>query len=230
MKTINNLAIIPARGGSKGIKKKNLSKLNNKSLIEITALEIQKTKLFEKIILSSESQEILDHGLSIGVEIIKRPKQISKDNSRSEEAVIHVLKRLSGKFNIKNVGLFQPTSPFRDHINIVKAFKKFKRGNFDSLISVTRIDSKYMKLIYETDNSILSINDDLPFLPRQKLPNAYLPNGAIYIAKADHFLKQKSFFSKKMALYEMDKKSSLDIDTKKDLIKANTLIKKQNSF
>lgn len=230
MKTINNLAIIPARGGSKGIKKKNLSKLNNKSLIEITALEIQKTKLFEKIILSSESQEILDHGLSLGVEIIKRPKQISKDNSRSEEAVIHVLKRLSGKFNIKNVGLFQPTSPFRDHINIVKAFKKFKRGNFDSLISVTRIDSKYMKLIYETDNSILSINDDLPFLPRQKLPNAYLPNGAIYIAKADHFLKQKSFFSKKMALYEMDKKSSLDIDTKKDLIKANTLIKKQNSF
>ena len=230
MKTINNLAIIPARGGSKGIKKKNLSKLNNKSLIEIIALEIQKTKLFEKIILSSESQEILDHGLSLGVEIIKRPKQISKDNSRSEEAVIHVLKRLSGKFNIKNVGLFQPTSPFRDHINIVKAFKKFKRGNFDSLISVTRIDSKYMKLIYETDNSILSINDDLPFLPRQKLPNAYLPNGAIYIAKADHFLKQKSFFSKKMALYEMDKKSSLDIDTKKDLIKANTLIKKQNSF
>lgn len=230
MKTINNLAIIPARGGSKGIKKKNLSKLNNKSLIEITALEIQKTKLFEKIIISSESQEILDHGLSIGIEIIKRPKQISKDNSRSEEAVIHVLKRLSGKFNIKNVGLFQPTSPFRDHINIVKAFKKFKRGNFDSLISVTRIDSKYMKLIYETDNSILSINDDLPFLPRQKLPNAYLPNGAIYIAKADHFLKQKSFFSKKMALYEMDKKSSLDIDTKKDLIKANTLIKKQNSF
>ena len=226
MKTINNLAIIPARGGSKGIKKKNLSKLNNKSLIEITALEIQKTKLFEKIIISSESQEILDHGLSIGIEIIKRPKQISKDNSRSEEAVIHVLKRLSGKFNIKNVGLFQPTSPFRDHINIVKAFKKFKRGNFDSLISVTRIDSKYMKLIYETDNSILSINDDLPFLPRQKLPNAYLPNGAIYIAKADHFLKQKSFFSKKMALYEMDKKSSLDIDTKKDLIKANTLIKK----
>ena len=230
MKTINNLAIIPARGGSKGIKKKNLSKLNNKSLIEITALEIQKTKLFEKIIISSESQEILDHGLSIGIEIIKRPKQISKDNSRSEEAVIHVLKRLSGKFNIKNVGLFQPTSPFRDHINIVKAFKKFKRGNFDSLISVTRIDSKYMKLIYETDNSILSINDDLPFLPRQKLPNAYLPNGAIYIAKADHFLKQKSFFSKKMALYEMDKKSSLDIDTKKDLIKANTLIKKLNSF
>ena len=230
MKTINNLAIIPARGGSKGIKKKNLSKLNNKSLIEITALEIQKTKLFEKIIISSESQEILDHGLSIGIEIIKRPKQISKDNSRSEEAVIHVLKRLSGKFNIKNVGLFQPTSPFRDHINIVKAFKKFKRGNFDSLISVTRIDSKYMKLIYETDNSILSINDDLPFLPRQKLPNAYLPNGAIYIAKADHFLKQKSFFSKKMALYEMDKKSSLDIDTKKDLIKANNLVKKQNSF
>tara|TARA_B100001121_G_scaffold145460_1_gene127129 strand:+ start:12281 stop:12973 length:693 start_codon:yes stop_codon:yes gene_type:complete len=230
MKTINNLAIIPARGGSKGIKKKNLSKLNNKSLIEITALEIQKTKLFEKIILSSESQEILDHGLSIGIEIIKRPKQISKDNSRSEEAVIHALKRLSGKFNIKNVGLFQPTSPFRDHINIVKAFKKFKRGNFDSLISVTRIDSKYMKLIYQTDNSILSINDDLPFLPRQKLPNAYLPNGAIYIAKADHFQKQKSFFSKKMELYEMDKKSSLDIDTKKDLIKANNLIKKQNSF
>ena len=79
-------------------------------------------------------------------------------------------------------------------------------------------------------NSILTINDDLPFLPRQNLPNAYLPNGAIYIAKANHFLKQRSFFSKKMALYEMDEKSSLDIDTKKDLITANILVKKQNSF
>ena len=230
MKIINNLAIIPARGGSKGIKKKNLSRLDGKSLIEITALEIQKTKLFEKIVLSSESEEILDHGLSIGIEIIKRPKQISKDNSRSEDAVIHVLKRLSGKFNIKNIGLFQPTSPLRDHINIVKAFKKFKRNNFDSLISVTKIDSKYMKLIYEADNSILTINDDLPFLPRQKLPNAFLPNGAIYIAKVNHFLKQRSFFSKKMALYEMDEKSSLYIDTKKDLITANILLKKLNSF
>tara|TARA_B100000609_G_C17194001_1_gene424122 strand:- start:84 stop:776 length:693 start_codon:yes stop_codon:yes gene_type:complete len=230
MKTINNLAIIPARGGSKGIKKKNLSKLDGKTLIEITALEIQKTKLFEKIILSSESEEILDHGLSMGIEIVKRPKQISKDNSRSEDAVIHVLRRLSGKFNIKHVGLFQPTSPFRDHINITKAFKKYKRNNFDSLISVTKIDSKYMKLFYEADDSILSINDELPFLPRQKLPNAFLPNGAIYIAKVKHFLKQKSFFSKNMALYEMDKNSSLDIDTNEDLIKANTFVKKQNSF
>jgi len=230
MKTINNLAIIPARGGSKGIKKKNLSKLDGKTLIEITALEIQKTKLFEKIILSSESEEILDHGLSMGIEIVKRPKQISKDNSRSEDAVIHVLRRLSGKFNIKHVGLFQPTSPFRDHINIAKAFKKYKRNNFDSLISVTKIDSKYMKLFYEADDSILSINDELPFLPRQKLPNAFLPNGAIYIAKVKHFLKQRSFFSKNMALYEMDEKSSLDIDTKKDLITANILVKKQNSF
>ena len=87
-----------------------------------------------------------------------------------------------------------------------------------------------MKLIYEADNSILTINDDLPFLPRQKLPNAFLPNGAIYIAKVNHFLKQRSFFSKKMALYEMDEKSSLDIDTKKDLITANILLKKLNSF
>ena len=70
MKIINNLAIIPARGGSKGIKKKNLSRLEGKSLIEITVLEIQKTKLFEKIVLSSESEEILDHGLSIGLSLI----------------------------------------------------------------------------------------------------------------------------------------------------------------
>ena len=101
MKIINNLAIIPARGGSKGIKKKNLSRLDGKSLIEITALEIQKTKLFEKIVLSSESEEILDHGLSLGIEIIKRPKQISKDNSRSEDAVIHVLKNYQENLILK---------------------------------------------------------------------------------------------------------------------------------
>ena len=89
MMRIENLAIIPARAGSKGIKKKNLRKINDLSLIEITVREVLESKIFDKVILSSDSQEILEHGKSLDIDVLKRPKSLALDNSPSEKAITH---------------------------------------------------------------------------------------------------------------------------------------------
>jgi len=218
-----NLAIIPARGGSKGIKNKNLKKINNKTLIQITFDAIIDSKIFNEVVITSDSNEILDHGRKIGAKTIKRPKKYSTDNAPSELAVSHIL-RAGNYGDISNLGLFQPTSPLRTHNHIKKAFNLFTNNKCKSLISVSSLDSKYLKLFYETEQDLNSISPELPFMPRQKLPRAYLPNGAIYLSKFSHFIKNQSFASNKMGIFKMSIKSSLDIDTPKDLRLAKKIL------
>tara|TARA_Y100001935_G_scaffold246740_1_gene241758 strand:- start:526 stop:1212 length:687 start_codon:yes stop_codon:yes gene_type:complete len=225
MKPNINLAIIPARGGSKGIKKKNLSKLGKKTLIEIAVNEILKSKIYDKIVLSSDSDEILDHAKSLGIEYIRRPKKISQDYSLSEDAVLHALKFYSKKFNIKDFGLFQPTSPFRESKHIKAAYESFVKMQNETLISVEKLDKKYLKLMYKIDDEVIPLSKEMPFMPRQKLPKAYLPNGAIYLSQMKYFLDKHSFFSKKMGIFEMSSESSLDIDSLQDLNKAQRMLK-----
>ena len=224
MMSIENLAIIPARGGSKGIKKKNLRKVNGLSLIEITVREILKSNIFDKVILSSDSQEILEHGKSLGIDLVKRPKSLALDNSSTEKVITHVLKSHSRKNEIQNIGLFQPTSPLRDHKDIKNSFNEFRINKNSTLISVCSIDSKYLKILYEDKKKISPIEPNFPFMPRQSLPSAFLPNGAIYYSKVSHFLEHESFFSNNMGLFEMDSTMSLDIDSEDDLRLAKRLL------
>lgn len=225
MTSIENLAIIPARGGSKGIKKKNLRKINGLSLIEITVREILKSNIFDKVVLSSDSQEILEHGKSLEIELLKRPKTLALDNSPTEKVIIHVLKKYSKKNEIQNIGLFQPTSPLRDHKDIRNSFNEFRINKNSTLLSVCSVDRKYLKILYEDKKKIRSIKPNFPFMPRQSLPSAFLPNGAIYYSKVSHFLEHESFFSNNMGLFDMDTSKSLDIDSEDDLRLAKRLLK-----
>ena len=229
MMSIENLAIIPARGGSKGIKKKNLRKLNDLSLIEITLREILRSKIFDKVILSSDSQEILEHGRAIGVDALKRPKALALDNTPSEKAITHVLSKYTKRYKINNVGLFQPTSPLRDFKDIRNSFNEFQVNKNSTLISVCPIDRKYLKLLYKDKQKISPIKTNFPFMPRQDLPSTFLPNGAIYYAKVNYFLKYESFFSRNMGLFEMDSDKSLDIDSEDDLKIAEKLLASYSS-
>ncbi len=229
MMSIENLAIIPARGGSKGIKKKNLRKINDLSLIEITVREILKSKIFDKVILSSDSKEILEHGKSLDIDVIKRPNSLALDNSPSEKVITHVLRKYSERYLIQNIGLFQPTSPLRDKKDIKKSFKEFQTNKNSTLISVYQIDNKYLKLLYKDKQKILPVKANFPFIPRQDLPSAFLPNGAIYYAKVNYFLKYESFFSRNMGLFEMGSDKSLDIDTEDDFKIAQKLLNSKYS-
>lgn len=212
------IAIIPARGGSKGIPKKNIVNFSGKPLIQWTIEAALKSKYITNVVVSSDDDEILNEAKKHkNVLTLKRPKELAQDNSRTEPVLTHVLDSLKEKYKI--IILLQPTSPLRTSKNIDEAYLKFINSKATSLISVTTLDNHPYKTFKLNKNGYLTgiINNEFPFYPRQALPIVYKPNGAIYIVKVAFFEKKMSLFSEKTIHFEMSVKDSLDIDTLKDL-------------
>ena len=212
------LAIIPARGGSKGIPKKNIINFRGKPLIQWTIEAALNSTSISNVIVSSDSDEILQIAENNkGVFTIKRPKELADDSSKTEPVITHVLENLKEEFDY--LILLQPTSPLRNSQDIDAAFGKFISSKSDSLISVCELEHHPYKSFKINKNGYLQgiINNDFPFYPRQELPNVFRANGAIYIIKVKEFLKNNSLLTKKTTHFEMDKESSLDIDSIEDL-------------
>lgn len=221
------LAIILARAGSKGIKDKNLQKVGTKSLLEIAINSAKNSQIFDDVIVSTDGQNLKQEALRCGARVVDRPLELAMDNSTSINSMIHALNELNLTKGI--CVLLQPTSPFRDENHIKEAFKKFQKSKKGSLISVKRSSfHPYKNLIFENDKFIpVKELKDLES-PRQVLPPAFTPNGAIYINFIEDLLKFKRFFIEPINIYEMDEESSLDIDTNEDLQKANILLGTSN--
>ena len=118
--SITSIAFIPARKGSKSVKYKNLKRINNKTLVEISIITAKKCKIFDQIILSSDSEKIIDIGKKHKISTVIRPKNLSSDKSSTESALIHALNSFNNE-NDANIVILQPTSPLRK----VKTIKKF---------------------------------------------------------------------------------------------------------
>ncbi|ECY9751708.1 acylneuraminate cytidylyltransferase family protein, partial [Campylobacter coli] len=213
------LAIIPARAGSKGIKNKNLVLLNDKPLLYYTINAAKNSKYIDKIVLSSDGDNILEYGKTQGIDTLKRPKELALDDTTSDKVVLHALKFYK---DYENVILLQPTSPLRTSEHIDKAFEIFKNTNANSLISVCEYDNKILKAFMCDEKGNLKgiCNNNYPFTPRQKLPKTYMSNGAIYILKTKDFLQNPSFLQENTKYFLMDEISSFDIDNLEDLEKA----------
>ncbi|MCK9491397.1 MAG: acylneuraminate cytidylyltransferase family protein [Sulfurimonas sp.] len=211
------LAIIPARGGSKGLPRKNIIDLSGKPLIAWTIEASLNSKYITKTIVSSDSDEILDIAIKCGSAILKRPDELAMDTSSSEVVIKHALKSIEENFDY--VVLLQPTSPLRDANDINSAFEKLVSSEATALISVCECDNKILKAFKENELRFIEgiSNNQYPFMRRQDLPKIYMSNGAIYIIKVEEFLKNNSFFTDKTISFIMDEIKSLDIDTKKDL-------------
>ncbi|AJC91248.1 CMP-N-acetylneuraminic acid synthetase [Campylobacter subantarcticus] len=216
------LAIIPARAGSKGIKNKNLALLHDKPLLYYTINAAKKSKHIDKIVLSSDSDDILAYGQTQNIDVLKRPKELAQGDTTSDKVVLHTL---SFYKDYENIVLLQPTSPLRTNVHIEEAFLKFENENSNALISVVECDNKILKAFIDDNGNLKGICDNkYPFMPRQKLPKTYMSNGAIYIIKTDLFLKNPTFLQDKTNYYIMDEKSSIDIDNLDDLEKASGLL------
>ncbi|HEG5194255.1 TPA: acylneuraminate cytidylyltransferase family protein, partial [Campylobacter jejuni] len=137
-----SLAIIPARGGSKGIKNKNLVLLNNKPLIYYTIKAALNAKSISKVVVSSDSDEILNYAKSQNVDILKRPISLAQDDTTSDKVLLHALKFYK---DYEDVVFLQPTSPLRTNIHIDEAFNLYKNSNANALISVSECDNKILK-------------------------------------------------------------------------------------
>jgi len=221
-KTNKIIAIIPARGGSKGIPKKNIIVLNGKPLIAYTIEAALKSKYISEVVVSSEDEEILKVSKKFGANIIKRPYKLAHDVSPCEPVILNVLKELKkNKKGFDVIVLLQPTSPLRDAIDIDNAIELFFKKNATALISVYKPLHSPFKAFKLSNNGLLEgiVDSETPFKCRQDIPICYYPNGAIFIIYTKLFLKYKKLFTDKTIPYVMPEEKSIDIDTHEDVQK-----------
>ncbi|MBN2735018.1 MAG: acylneuraminate cytidylyltransferase family protein [Methanomicrobiaceae archaeon] len=222
------IAIIPARGGSKGVKKKNIRMLGGKTLIHYTISAAQKSEYIDHVIVSTDDSEIRDVALSEGAKVIIRPAKISGDDSSTIEAIFHAMDEKDiSDLNPDVIVLLQPTSPFRTSSDIDAALELFLQNDCDSVISVTESNhSPYWNMLYDGEYLEPLFEKKLVEMRRQDLPKTYLPNGAIYIASIMTLKSTRSFYSPKTKPYFMSAEKSIDIDSEFDLMFAEALMKR----
>ncbi len=215
----NILAIIPARGGSKGIPYKNLLRLNNRSLIEIAISEAKKSKLITNIIFSSDNKKIIKEAKKfINVDFV-RPKKYASDKSSSYDVARHALNWFEKKNKPKKIDIvviLSPTTPFRNVNDIDNAIKKLIRNkSCNSVIGITEVDYPPFWMLKKDKNSKLSwlIKEKKKFSTRQEYPTIYQPNGMVYAIRSETLKKLKGILpqSDTLGLY-IEESRSINID------------------
>jgi CMP-N,N'-diacetyllegionaminic acid synthase len=223
------LAIIPARGGSKRLPRKNLLDLCGKPLIAWSIEAALKSKYISKVIVSSDDEEILNIAKEYKADFIKRPDELASDTATTFDALKHTLENVE-KYDY--VVLLQPTSPLRSEKHIDEAIELLKEKNADAIISVCEMEHSPLWSNTLDENLDMSnfLRDEVLNKRSQDLPKYYRLNGAIYICKTDKLLQNKGFFLKEnIYAYKMNKKHSVDIDEEIDFIIAEKLMQHNNN-
>ena len=220
------LAIIPARGGSKRLPRKNILDLCGKPLISWSIEAALKSKYISKVVVSSDDEEILNISSNFGADIIKRPYELANDTATTFDAIKHTINNLE-KYDY--IVLLQPTSPLRNENQIDEAIELLEEKQADAIVSVCEMDHSplWSNTLPKDGNMNNFLRDEVLNKRSQDLEKYYRVNGAIYICKTDKLLENKSFFLKdNIFAYIMDRKSSIDIDEEIDFEIAKVLINK----
>ncbi len=211
---MENVVIIPARGNSKGIKKKNLLNFCSKPLLYWSIIQAKKSKFKNHIYISSESDEIKKLCNKMKVKFIKRPKKLCSDTSSSESALIHALKVIGGK--VKNIIFLQATSPLRKPKDIDMAFNLFKKTKSDSLMSAHKAEDFFDVWKLKNKKYIPMTIDYKNRKPRQLFKEKhFLANGSIFIFKKNILKKFSNRLGGKIMLYGMEEWQSFQLDNLK---------------
>ena len=209
-----NVIIIPARGGSKEIKNKNLVNFCGKPLLYWTIKQALSCKFVNEVFVSSDSDEILSFSKTNGARTIKRPKKLSTDISQSEEAILHVLKETKNFF--KTIIFLQATSPLRKRDDIDNAIKTFYKKNYDSLFSCHTAEDYFDIWISKNKTIVPKTINYKKRLPRQLMKTKfYQQNGSIYIFKKEIIEKYNNRLGGNIGVYSMDEWQSFQVDTTK---------------
>jgi len=220
------LSIIPARGGSKGIPKKNIKLLAGKPLIGWTIEHSLNSKLVNRTIVSTDDEEIANISKNRGAEVVIRPKELSQDDSISEDALIHVLDYLKEKENYEPdlVVFLECTSPFRREDDIDNAIQELIDKKADSSVSVCKTYGPLWMFDKDIPKPINYSIEDKKSVFRQNLKPIMRINGSIYIMKTELLKKFRNRHVGKIVVYEMPKKYSIDIDDEFDFWLAEKII------
>jgi len=212
---VKSICIIPARGGSKRIPRKNVLLLNGIPLLAYTIRDAIKANVFDTIIVSSEDAEIRQVALDEGIEVDMRPDSMAADNITKVKVVKEYLQRTKAWEEYDVVAALLPTCPFRTSEDIKIPYNKFvKQDKFDCLIGVVEYDFPIQLALRSSGVDSMEMLEEVNYQTTrsQNIEKRYHPNGSIYLSKVEAFLKAGTFFKKEMMIYEMPAERSWDID------------------
>ncbi len=227
------LSLIPARGGSKGLPRKNVRLLLGKPLIAWTIEQALKSKYLDKIIVSTDDEQIAEISKRYGAEVpFMRPKELAKDESLTIDVILHALnwfEERGEKFDY--LALLEPTSPLRKINDIDNSIKKLIDNEIysDSLVSVGKLslehpfvskkidENGYIKVFYETEDPLIT--------RRQELLPAYFPYGVIYLSKISTLRKYKTFYQEKTIPFFIERWQNYEVDDIWDFIVIEAIMK-----
>lgn len=222
---MNNIAIIPARSGSKGLKDKNIKELNGIPLIGYSIKAAIESGMFSHIMVSTDSEKYASIARSLGAEVpFLRSAETSSDKAGSWDVVEEVLSGYEEHFD--SVCLLQPTSPLRTAKDIVKGYKEFEDKNADAITGVCELEhSPLWSTTLDETLSLAELRRRLTDVPRQMMEIYYRINGALYIRRIKYKGETANIMNKKEYAYIMDRRKSVDIDTIDDFNLADFIIR-----
>ncbi|HAU1322139.1 TPA: acylneuraminate cytidylyltransferase family protein [Legionella pneumophila] len=213
------LAIIPARGGSKRLPRKNILNLRGKPLLVHTILAARHCDLITDVVVSTEDDLICEIALDAGVSVINRPLELAGDKVSNEFVVKHVIETFSETNYFPDyIVLLQPTSPLRTDFHLQQCLAQFLASEMKSVMSVCKVEHHPGKCVRIKDNEVLPFTciEDVE-RRTQDLEEVYRQNGAIYALKTTDFLEQLKFYQTPCLPYVMSMEDSIDVDNKLDL-------------
>jgi|APSaa5957512576_1039674.scaffolds.fasta_scaffold19726_2 CMP-N,N'-diacetyllegionaminic acid synthase len=215
------LAVVPARGGSKGIPRKNIRLLGGEPLIGHTLKTAMSVDMIDDLIVSTDDNEISDVAKKYGAEVLNRPSELATDNSSTESVVIHVLNKMAEDERHYDVVLIlEPTSPFRSTQTIIKTIKLFDSKDVDSVLAVRETKENIGNI---ENNIFLPINPKAPRRRQLRKP-MYIESSTIYGARTSFLLKNKSLVSDKWTPILVTDDESIDINIEHDFRIAESFI------
>ena len=218
------LAIVPARGGSKRLPKKNILPLCGKPLIGWSIKAGQNSQYIDDVIVSSDSGDILTIAKQFGANAMGRPDKLSMDSASTVDVIKYVVENCEKAYDY--IVLLQPTSPLRTAQHIDEAIEQLLENRNDAVISVCEMEHSPLWSNTLPKNGDMShfLREEVLGKRSQELENYYRLNGAIYICETQKLLKEESFFLKEnITAYIMDKEFSIDIDDEFDFKQAEFL-------
>jgi CMP-N,N'-diacetyllegionaminic acid synthase len=210
------LALIPARGGSRGIPRKNIADLAGMPLIQWTINAAMASVYIDSILISTDDPDVKALALEQGIGVLDRPQSIAGDSATAAEVIAHALTS-TGHTGI--LVYLQPTSPFRESDDIDRSLELLGSGDAEGVVSVTEAaeNPEWMYRLSTTDSGLEPIVPHHSAFRRQDLPRTVKLNGAVYCADTQSLLPDGSFFKLRLAGYEMPASRSIDIDDPEDL-------------
>jgi CMP-N-acetylneuraminic acid synthetase len=224
------LGLVPARGGSKGVPRKNIRPLGGKPLLAWTAEAALASRRLSRVVLSTDDEEIAEVGRGVGLEVpFLRPAELASDTAPTLPAVRHAilaLEALGDRFDA--VCLLQPTSPFRTTETIDGCIDLFEHSGADSLVTTLRVPAEYNPhWVYfaRGDRELyLATGEAMPVPRRQDLPPASHREGSVYVTRRDVVIEHGSLYGARLIGYEVDPARAINIDTLDDWARAEQLL------